>query len=100
MKVNWLIHNFWLKLGALLLAFGLWLYVAGEEKVEVELKIPIRLKLAEGIVVTKQDVSGLRIFGVGRKEVISKLMEKQISYDIDFSKYIKPQTVIFPIDPT
>lgn len=98
MKKDWLTHNLGMKLGAVVLALALWFYVAGEERVEIELKMPIQLDLADGTVVTEQDTTELKVLVRGRKEVISRLMEKEIVSRIDFSGYTEPQTIILPID--
>lgn len=98
MKLNWITNNLLIKIGALLLALALWFYVAGEEKVELEFKIPIELNLAEEVVVTEQNATELRILVSGRKEVISRLTEKQLSSKIDLTNHNELQTIIFPVD--
>lgn len=100
MKTNWLVHNFWTKLGALILAIVLWFYVAGEERVEKEFRVPVRFYLNEGMVITEQDVSELNVLTGGRKEVVSGLQEKEILVTIDFRKpiYAEPQKIVFSIN--
>lgn len=98
MKVELLTHNLWMKLGALLLAVALWFYVAGEERVEAELKIPVQLSLAEGMVVTEQDTTELELLVRGRKEVISRLAEKELLSRIDFGGHTEPEKIIFHVE--
>lgn len=100
MSITWLVHNFWIKIGALILAISLWLYVAGEETIQAGLKIPIQFELANGMVVTEQKVDVLTISVKGRKEIISKLAEGELICEIDFtgSNYIERQTISFSVD--
>lgn len=94
----WFTNNLWIKFWALILAVSLWFYVAGEETVESDFKIPMQLVLAEGMVVTEQDAKEISIFIRGRKDIISKLPKNELVCKIDLSAYKEPQTIIFPID--
>lgn len=106
MRTTWLTHNFWIKIGALILASSLWLYVAGEETVQAELKIPIDFVLAEGMVVTEQVVDMITVSVSGRKDIISKLAEEELVCKVDFTNYEEPliraftvERGILPLDP-
>lgn len=98
MKINLLTDNLFIKMWALVLAVGLWFYVAGEETVQTDLKIPIQLVLASGMVVTEQKIDVINISVSGRKEVISKLTEKELVSQIDLTSYTEPKTVVFSIE--
>lgn len=98
MRTNWIAHNFWMKTGALILAAGLWFYVAGEETIHTDLKIPVHLMLAEDMVVTEQKIDILTVSVSGRKDVITGLSGEDIVCKVDFTKYTEPQTVIFSIE--
>lgn len=99
MKITLIIvHNLWIKVWALVLAIGLWFYVAGEETIQAGLKIPIQLVLASDMVVTEQGVDAINISVSGRKEVISKLTERELVSQIDLTSYTEPKTVVFSIE--
>lgn len=101
-----LTHNSWIKLGALILAVSLWFYVAGEETVQTDLKMPIQFVLADGMVIAEQRVDSITISVSGRKDVISRLSEEELVCKVDFTKYTEQKTVAFfiekkylPLDP-
>lgn len=98
MRTTWLTHNFWIKLGAFVLAIGLWFYVAGEETVQTDLKIPIQFVLAEGMVITEQKIDLLTISVSGRRDVISKLAEGELVCKVDFTNYKEPLTRAFTVE--
>lgn len=98
MKIGWITHNLWLKLWALVLAIGLWFYVAGEETVQADLKIPVQLVLAEGMVVTEQSVDTIDVSVNGRKEIISKLLEGELVSRIDLTSYKEPKTIVLSVE--
>lgn len=98
MRINCLAHNLWIKSWSLVLAVGLWFYVAGEETVETDFRIPIQLVLSSDMVVTEQEITDIGVFIRGRKEIISKLSKNELVSKIDLTTYTQPQTVIFPIE--
>lgn len=95
MKITWITHNIWIKVGALLLAVTLWFYVAGEERVESQLQLPIQLNLAADMVVTQQNIMELDVLVRGRKELVAKVGD--ISSVFDLTGYTEPQTIVLPI---
>jgi len=98
MKLTWVTNNLWSKVGAVCLAVGLWFFVAGEETVEEHLKIPIKLILAEEMVVTEQEIRSLDVFVKSRKEILDQLSTSDLVCKIDLSSYTEPQTMIFSVD--
>lgn len=99
MKIKWISNNFWIKFWALLLAIGLWFYVAGEETIEVNMKMPISLILAEDMLVTEQGVMNVNVMLKGRKDVIEKLKGKELYCRIDLSAYSESEVIILSIEP-
>lgn len=98
LSLTGLTHNLLIKIGALVLAVSLWFYVAGEETIETDFKIPVQLVLANGLVVTEQDAKDIDVIIKGRKEIISRLANEELVSKIDLSNYKEPQTLIFPIE--
>lgn len=98
LSLTGLTHNLLIKIGALVLAIGLWFYVAGEETIEADFKIPIQLMLANGLVVTEQDAKDIDVTIKGRKEIISKLASDELVSKIDLTNYKEAQTLTFPIE--
>lgn len=98
LSLTGLTHNLLIKIGALVLAAGLWFYVAGEETVEVNLKIPVQLVLANGLAVTEQDAKDIDVTIRGRKEIISRLAGEELVGKVDLTNYKEAQTLTFPIE--
>jgi YbbR domain-containing protein len=98
MNTKWIQNNFWIKIGSVVLAVSLWIYVAGEETVEVELKIPLDLEVSHGMVVSEQKFDSINVYIKSRKELISKLSEKNLVSNIDLTSYKDPKGVVINID--
>lgn len=98
MNLSWLTHNLLIKAGAFILAVSLWFYVAGEETVEANLKIPIQVTLISSMVVTEQDVTSISVGIRGRKEAISRLSENELVCKIDFTSCKETQTINYAIN--
>lgn len=95
MNISWIKNNIWIKVGALVLAIILWFYVAGEERIETKLTIPIEFQLSENMVVYEQEMSFIEVIVNGRKDLISKV--ENVSSSFDLRDYKEPQTVTFQI---
>ena len=98
MKLSWLTNNWWLKIGALILAVILWFYVAGEETVETTFKMPIQLKLAEEMAVTEQSASEVDAAVRGRRELIDRMMGQDLICYIDLTVYEESGTIVLPVE--
>ncbi len=98
MNIKWIQNNFWMKIGSVVLAVSLWLYVAGEGTVAVELKIPLNFELSPGMVISEQKFDSINVYVSGRKELISKLTEKKLVSNIDLASYKDPQIIVINID--
>lgn len=98
MKINYITHNFWIKVWALIFAAGLWFYVAGEESIETRFKVPIKLELAPDMIAAEQKADTLDVYIKGRKEVVAKLENEKLVSKINLISYQEPQTIILSVD--
>ena len=98
MKLMWLKHNWWLKIGALILAVILYLYVAGEETIETVFKIPVQLELAVEMAVTEQSADEVDVIIRGRRELIDRMTRDDLVCLIDLTAYTESGNIVFPIE--
>jgi len=82
-----LLHNAGLKMFSLVLAFSLWLVVAGEQRVEHVLKVPLKLAdLPEKLVLVNEPDGYVTVRLRGPKTLVSGLEPDDISLDLELSR--------------
>jgi YbbR domain-containing protein len=98
MKLVVIKNNLWAKISAVILAIGLWLYIAGEETIEVELNLPLNIEIGQNMVVSEQKAELINVYARGRKELISKLAEEKLASNIDLTSYKERTSLVIPIE--
>lgn len=80
------VHNFWLKLVALLLAIGLWTVVARDPIAEVEMKVPIEFRNLPGnLEIDSASFTEAQIRIRGPERAIRRLQTSDVRADIDLA---------------
>ncbi len=82
--LRFLVHNWQLKLLAVAIAMALWIFVVGQDKAEITIKVPVEVTNIPSQVVVVGDVTGevsARIFGPRSliRRVASENMAKEVS---------------------
>ncbi len=82
-----LLHNVGLKVFSLVLAFSLWLVVAGEQRVEHSLKVPIKLTdLPEQLALVNEPNGDATVRMRGPKTLVTGLGPDDIDLNLEFSR--------------
>ncbi len=80
------VHNFWLKLVALLFAIGLWMVVARDPIAEVEIKVPIEFRNLPGnLEIDSASFTEAQIRIRGPERVIRRLQASDVHAEIDLA---------------
>jgi len=84
---GWLTHNLGLKAIALILATGLWFFVAGQSSVEVGFFVPLGFSgIPEDMVMTTAPTGEIAVRVRGPKLVINNLTPSKITVGLDLSE--------------
>ena len=70
---HWITNNFWTKAASICLAVLVWLYVSGEENMEVTREIPVNLKLPPDHVLVEINRPTLLATFRGTKSIMPKV---------------------------
>jgi YbbR domain-containing protein len=80
------VHNFWLKLVSLLLAFGLWMVVARDPIAEVEMKVPIEFRnLPDTLEIDSATFTEAQVRVRGPERLIHRLGVADVRAEIDLA---------------
>jgi YbbR domain-containing protein len=80
------VHNFWLKLVSLLLAFGLWMVVARDPIAEVEMKVPIEFRnLPDTLEIDSATFTEAQVRVRGPERLIHRLGAADVRAEIDLA---------------
>ena len=91
--------NWVLKLLSVLFAMFLWYFVVGEDKVDMNVTIPVEIvNLPRDLVISNQFKKQLEVTISGQRSLIQGLPEQHISRSIDLSK-VSPGTVVIQHQP-
>ena len=91
--------NWVLKLLSLLFALFLWYFVVGEDKVDMNVTIPVEIvNLPRDLIISNQFKKQLEVTISGQRSLIQGLPEQHISRSIDLSK-ASPGTVVIQHQP-
>ena len=91
--------NWVLKLLSLLFALFLWYFVVGEDKVDMNVTIPVEIvNLPRDLVISNQFKKQLEVTISGQRSLIRALTEQHISRSIDLSK-VSPGTLVIQHQP-
>jgi len=91
--------NWVLKLLSLLFALFLWYFVVGEDKVDMNVTIPVEIvNLPRELVISNQFKKQLEVTVSGQRSLIRGMADQHISRTIDLSK-AEPGTVVFQNHP-
>jgi len=91
--------NWVLKLLSLLFALFLWYFVVGEDKVDMNVTIPVEIvNLPRDLVISNQFKKQLEVTISGQRSLIRALTEQHISRYIDLSK-VSPGTLVIQHQP-
>jgi YbbR domain-containing protein len=90
-----LLHNVGLKLFSLILAFSLWLVVAGEQRVEQALKVPIKLTdLPVTLALANEPDGFVTVRMRGPKTLVSGLGPDDINLELELSRLKEGEHVV------
>jgi len=91
--------NWVMKLLSLLFALFLWYFVVGEDKVDMNVTIPVEIvNLPRDLVISNQFKKQLEVTISGQRSLIQGLTEQHISRSIDLSK-ASPGTIVIQSQP-
>ena len=91
--------NWVLKLVSLFFALFLWYFVVGEDKVEMNVTLPVEIvNLPRDLVISNQFKKQIEVTISGQRSLIRGMSEQHISRSIDLSK-ATPGTIVIPNDP-
>ena len=91
--------NWVLKLVSLLFALFLWYFVVGEDKVDMNVTIPVEIvNLPRDLVISNQYKKQLEVTVSGQRSLIRGMTEQHISRSVDLSK-AEPGTVVVQNHP-
>jgi YbbR domain-containing protein len=91
--------NWVLKLLSLLFALFLWYFVVGEDKVDMNVTIPVEIvNLPRDLIISNQFKKQLEVTISGQRSLIRGLTEQHISRSIDLSK-VSPGTLVIQHQP-
>ena len=91
--------NWVLKLLSLLFAMFLWYFVVGEDKVDMNVTIPVEIvNLPRDLVISNQFKKQLEVTISGQRSLIQGLPEQHISRSVDLSN-VSPGTVVIQHQP-
>lgn len=93
---NLMLNNFLIKLFSLFFAIILWLFVASQGKLEVNLNVPLELRKAPSNMLIVGDVAEyIDVRLKGRQSVIKKISAGQISAHLDLSNARQGENTIY-----
>src|SRR5210317_294252 len=91
--------NWVLKLLSLSFALFLWYFVVGEDKVDMNVTLPVEIvNLPRDLIISNQFKKQLEVTISGQRSLIRGMAEQHISRSIDLSK-ATPGTVVLQNDP-
>ena len=91
--------NWVLKLVSLFFALFLWYFVVGEDKVDMNVTLPVEIfNLPRDLIISNQFKKQIEVTISGQRSLIRGMSEQHISRSIDLSK-ATPGTIVIPNDP-
>ncbi len=91
--------NWVLKLVSLFFALFLWYFVVGEDKVDMNVTLPVEIvNLPRDLIISNQFKKQIEVTISGQRSLIRGMTEQHISRSIDLSK-VKPGTVVIQNNP-
>jgi YbbR domain-containing protein len=91
--------NWVLKLVSLFFALFLWYFVVGEDKVDMNVTLPVEIvNLPRDLIISNQFKKQIEVTISGQRSLIRGMAEQHISRSIDLSK-ATPGTIVIPNDP-
>ncbi len=98
MKIfRWITNNFWTKVSSVCLAILVWLYVSGEQNMDVVHEIPVQLKLPKDSLLVHISRPSLRVTLRGARSIVQNLDPEKIQYSRDVSSNIQPGNITFVV---
>jgi len=86
--MKWILHNFWIKLLAVLMAFLLWFHVATEKEYEINLRYGLAYEgLAEDLIMTSPPPEEVVVRGRGSGKNLLPIIFSQRSWPVDMSSF-------------